>query len=737
MVNTVNNAAAAMDPPSSADAGRSLNTAMEVLGRKTMCISELEAENASLRVEVEALRHNYEKPQPTKERYDSLTSKYNELAKTHRELETRHAKCQPHIELATRRFYKAKEICRQWQVYHDRKRVEKAAAIFDGGPQPTHHQSIAPEGSFKDEAPEHDGEEKPRPLRTGKVAEIRPILREAPGNEADTAGLPLDMAAEQAIVDQGLHAGRTSSRTLRVTSSQTTDAGSDPANIHSSPPGNREPSSDSEPIVVSARTLKRKRSASVYAMPPPVRVKQEPNSPERPIEIKSEDYSSPVERRINVARQETSDLDALAESYTTPRKHRTRQRAVSEDIARRPALVSRVSSLSDSDVAEPAIHQLDTKLQPMSEIMRPGKQLEPAFSAQDFAPRRTTSRVTDHALRPLSVNVPPKRRLDHARPTMKRKRSDEDAATKVALVSEDGESEPLHPIERSSACAGDKATPKTHISRRLDTMLDGPSPDRQRLAMDNTPESAVPRNKRPLTPVSVQVFRSKPTKEASPSLRIVPDPNTVSKAARSSRQVSPKKPAEHRFKRPQGIEDSPPPMRPEDEPLRLRPLDALRLEDFKINPKYMDSEFAFADTLRSRDQRRCLQGCTKPDCCGDAFLKAVEMGGFGGSTKSDEEVLEGYLGPNWKQIMGAYPRDKRDDLLMQARASAFANQYGKHRHAFERRSTPPGFWRTDMPSTQEAAEDREKAQEMVRKKIEERWRDAMRDGEGRWLFRDE
>ena len=60
----------------------------------------------------------------------------------------------------------------------------------------------------------------------------------------------------------------------------------------------------------------------------------------------------------------------------------------------------------------------------------------------------------------------------------------------------------------------------------------------------------------------------------------------------------------------------------------------------------------------------------------------------------------------------------------------------KHRQAFERRSTPPGFWRTDMPTTQEEEDDRAKAREMVKAKVEERWREAMREG-GRWLFKDE
>jgi hypothetical protein len=149
----------------------------------------------------------------------------------------------------------------------------------------------------------------------------------------------------------------------------------------------------------------------------------------------------------------------------------------------------------------------------------------------------------------------------------------------------------------------------------------------------------------------------------------------------------------------------------------------------------MGTDYAFSETFRGREQRRCLPGCTKPDCCGNAFRKAVEMGAVH-SNKSDAEVLEAYLGRNYNQVLAAYTPAKRKDLLIQARAHAFANQHGKHRQAYERSRTPPGFWRTDMPTTQEAEEDRAKAHDMERQKVEERWREAMRDG-GRWLFRDE
>jgi hypothetical protein len=80
--------------------------------------------------------------------------------------------------------------------------------------------------------------------------------------------------------------------------------------------------------------------------------------------------------------------------------------------------------------------------------------------------------------------------------------------------------------------------------------------------------------------------------------------------------------------------------------------------------------------------------------------------------------------------------EEREELVLQAKTKLVADNHGKHRHAYERRVTPPGFWRTDMPSTQEIERDREAARGLERKGVEERWRESMREG-GRWLFRDE
>ncbi|KAK5120141.1 hypothetical protein LTR85_006622 [Meristemomyces frigidus] len=713
-----------MDPPSSADANKSHGAALKLLGLKVLRIDELETENASLQAQLEALRRgpNETPSAAPAEECVALQKERDELAKSYRELERHHAKCKTYIELVEKKYQKTKDRLLEWKAWYDRKVAQKTVTAPDSKVAGSIRSisDVAPGGTGAD----LDREKTPRP--------VRPAPEEVLDHDTDITPLPTRLAGyhKAEVKDPGL----TRSRSMRVSSSQTTEAGSDPAGLHSSPLGKHEPSSDGEPIVVSSRTLKRKRSDSTQAMPPPVRIKQEQTSPEKPIEIRSEDYSSPVLVRQHVLRQETSDLDAFTEIYNTPRKHRARRRAVSEEFTRPPALATRVSSLLEGDVPEP---DEDIDSLKSESGLEPGIRIEAPVPISDLRQEYASSRGTDDALRPLSVNIPAKRRAEPHRSTKQRRRSDEDAAVKVAMLSEDGEADAPVAKQPKVASAEDKATPKAQASRRLDTMLDDPSADTRRLIRDHTPQSAVPKSKRPLTPVSDPRPTSRRSNVASPSRHGHLATNTTPKPKPLSKKASPEKRGEHRFRRPLGVEDSPPPVRPDDEPLRLRSLASLRLEDFKVNPKFMGADFAFVDTLRGRDQRRCLQGCTKPECCGGAFLQAVEMAGTSGSAKSDAEVLEAYLGPNWQQMVGACPRDKRDGMLKQARMASFANQFGKHRHAFERHSTPPGFWRTDMPTTQEEAADRVKANEMVRQKVEERWREAMRDGDGRWLFRDE
>ncbi|KAH8422962.1 SAE2 C-terminal domain-containing protein [Aspergillus melleus] len=181
-------------------------------------------------------------------------------------------------------------------------------------------------------------------------------------------------------------------------------------------------------------------------------------------------------------------------------------------------------------------------------------------------------------------------------------------------------------------------------------------------------------------------------------------------------------------------------MHPGDEPYRARPLRRLDLSHFKINPNYNQGlDFAYDDVVRKRHERDSIQGCTRPNCCGQKFLAMARLGGLPTHQEKcpseDREIMEDFLGEE-KGIIDRMTTTEYQDILHEAKARLMANQYGRHRHHHQRPSTPPGFWRADMPDTQEVEYDREEALKMEREKVKERYRQAMRPG-GLWKFADE
>ncbi len=178
---------------------------------------------------------------------------------------------------------------------------------------------------------------------------------------------------------------------------------------------------------------------------------------------------------------------------------------------------------------------------------------------------------------------------------------------------------------------------------------------------------------------------------------------------------------------------------PNDGPYRTRPLRRLGLEHFRINPDYNNGlDYAYDEVIRGKDGRKCASGCTRPGCCGEKFLAMARFGipvDASRETLDDHEILEEYFGENRNMVDTLSP-EARGYLLVEAKAKHFADRFGKHRHQHHRPGTPPGFWRTEMPGTQELKEDREEAQRLERDKVKERHREAMRP-DGRWLFADE
>ncbi|KAL5332321.1 DNA repair protein endonuclease SAE2/CtIP C-terminus-domain-containing protein [Aspergillus crustosus] len=178
---------------------------------------------------------------------------------------------------------------------------------------------------------------------------------------------------------------------------------------------------------------------------------------------------------------------------------------------------------------------------------------------------------------------------------------------------------------------------------------------------------------------------------------------------------------------------------PDDEPYRARPVQRLGLDHFKINPDFNDGlDYAYNDVIRKKDERKCVSGCTRPGCCGETFSAMVRFGmPFNTSEEemSDREVLEEYLGRDL-DLTNKLNSQSRESLLIEAKTTVLSNRFGRHRHQHQRPGSPPGFWRTEMPGTQEVEKDREEARRLEREKVKERYMEAMRPG-GRWIFADE
>ena len=287
---------------------------------------------------------------------------------------------------------------------------------------------------------------------------------------------------------------------------------------------------------------------------------------------------------------------------------------------------------------------------------------------------------------------------------------------------------------------------------RLGTLLAEPSPGRQALPTEklNVPQ------------------RTEETKSRTPSRGITPSRKSPPKLPRYLGSSSKATPTVSKAKKPMTYtkkpvpaalatldltsSDDPPPILPDDEPLRSRPVHRLRREDFKINPSANQGiGYAYREVVRKRRERQCLPNCDRPDCCGDAFKKLIDIAGpfprqnrglFESSPPDDEcskegydyNILKSYMGDNFHAWSRMSDEEKKEEWG-RAQVWDLGHRFGRHK-ATGRQRTPPGFWKVDVDSTQEAQEQREEAEKMAREEVVERWREAMRPG-GIWKFADE
>ena len=146
--------------------------------------------------------------------------------------------------------------------------------------------------------------------------------------------------------------------------------------------------------------------------------------------------------------------------------------------------------------------------------------------------------------------------------------------------------------------------------------------------------------------------------------------------------------------------------------LRDKPLQQLSLDDFVANSSTNQGlDFAFTEVIRSKDQRQLLPACLQSGCCGEMIQKLADFGAIPDASE--------HHGTRCTPVV-----------------KAFAQQHGTHRVQHTRGASPPGFWRADMPTTQEEQCEKELSFEMERKEIEHRYKEALCNG-GRWKFKDE
>lgn len=315
----------------------------------------------------------------------------------------------------------------------------------------------------------------------------------------------------------------------------------------------------------------------------------------------------------------------------------------------------------------------------------------------------------------------------------KRRKTCDSGASAISTVAEDGEDQNYIPstmkvtnIENETPSKGPVRHPDAH--RRLDDLL-AARPQRHSPALD-----------RPGTrnPVQSATLVARPGQQ-TPSVGVNQTPssngpnNTITDCMKTAEKRAV---AKRKFQQEANADTA------EDwevivksVPFRELPVDCLDLSHFKPNPaRNQGLDYAFKEVVRG-DQRKCLPGCMRADCCGEKFRAMVRATGIKYDPEKHRTLLEDHLGDN-KSALQQLSEQALNGLLIEAKARQLANQFGKHRHAYERARSPPGFWRTDMPSTQELAKDRMEADRMERAKILERVSEAMRP-DGLWKFADE
>ena len=321
-------------------------------------------------------------------------------------------------------------------------------------------------------------------------------------------------------------------------------------------------------------------------------------------------------------------------------------------------------------------------------------------------------------------------------------------AAAVPALAEDGE-DPASSDKHTDPSTAKKTSKVAEFHHRLGALLSEPSPAKdlpplplsktsgelRGPAASRTPLARTDQHTRLKTFATPSTVPAKRPGSSESALNPKKPLDKGSKSARAAPRAPAAKPV---FRKPPSFDD-PPEIRPEHEPLRSRPMHRLRLNHFKLNPVH--SDYACHESVRKHDEKKALSGCKDRNCprC-KGIREFVENSGYANLSgqnieEIDQRLMEVFVGGDRRRLSKMSAEEKKN-ILTEARAQQFANDFGKHRQRFDRARSPVGFWDTGFPTTQEDEENRKAAEVGAREKVEERYWEAIREG-GRYIFADE
>lgn len=487
---------------------------------------------------------------------------------------------------------------------------------------------------------------------------------------------------------------------------------------------------DDVPEFVSERSLKRKRGElsksrfEIYAD------RSSDGTPIKPYRVKEEQFSNPPVSAYKLRHSETMDLDDPAPNLLNTPRHSQRRLSIPIGGADTPRQQRSNSAPLTQEVKTEHVPDEGNLVQndpPNMSIEGPMLQAIASIKTRALSEPTEPAQAENSILRPIDPNVV---NVTSEEPPNKRsRRTEARARRKDGFLSESGETSPPVDIDLRLPPMSARA----RINQRVRGQNSLQASTKTSPQTPRTGSAKIKTEQIPTPPLSVSRTIHTPAHETRSSKSASKSRSDSRGNPTPDRPVWTMKPPETRSS---ARKSRASPLK-EQSRLREKPVTELSVQDFKPNPAYNQGySYAFSETVRKRGDRMCLPGCTNPQCCGSTFRILAEAQAPLSSSQ-EEVLLEDYLGEAYSNMqLTQMSSEERKELVLQARTKKMAKESGKHREAYERRRTPPGFWRVDFPTTQEQQEDRERAKEQEKAMVQERWLEAQRKG-GKWIFRDE